>query len=63
MDVLRDEVATIWRLKVAAERSRDAKAKRIEQLEARLQELEAENQRYACLFSVVLQVLMSNLKD
>ncbi|PBK91494.1 hypothetical protein ARMGADRAFT_1081683 [Armillaria gallica] len=45
MDVLRDEVATIWRLKVAAERSRDAKAKRIEQLEARLHELEAENQR------------------
>ncbi|PBK74536.1 hypothetical protein ARMSODRAFT_1014795 [Armillaria solidipes] len=45
MDVLRDEVATMWRLKVAAERSRDAKAKKIEQLEARLHELEAENER------------------
>ncbi|KAK0461255.1 uncharacterized protein EV420DRAFT_1531101 [Desarmillaria tabescens] len=53
MTVLRDEVATIWRLKVAAERGRDAKARRIEQLEARVRELETENERYVCLFSVL----------
>ncbi|KAK0195420.1 hypothetical protein F5146DRAFT_1173922 [Armillaria mellea] len=45
MDVLKDDVETIWRRKVAAERSRDAKVKKIELLEVRVRELEAENER------------------
>lgn len=45
MSVLRDDLATIWRLKSAAERGRDSKARRIERLEARIKELEAENEK------------------
>ncbi|KAK0225927.1 hypothetical protein IW262DRAFT_1358789 [Armillaria fumosa] len=45
MDVLKYEVKTVWRLKSAAENSRDSKAKKIELLEARVRELEAENKR------------------
>ncbi|KAK0212831.1 hypothetical protein DFS33DRAFT_71256 [Desarmillaria ectypa] len=45
MTVLRDEVSMIWRLKLAAEQGRDAKARKIEQLKARIHELEAENER------------------